>query len=174
METFGDAVAESLVKQFAWKGGDNLDSLETSSPNGCFAGAHDGAPNPASGEIRVNEERANTRGISGGVEQGVLLRSRLIATELRLPTTPSTTGDELILMIGDVVGAVLNELSINTEHWPERGFDLGWGIMLLLQFARRDSDECFKLARIFQSRWAKMPVGLTRFSVHVATVCSSG
>src|ERR1700687_4365770 len=96
----------------------------------------------------MDEESANFGGVMARVEEIVVAVGPLIGAVEGLALAPSTTGDDERLrrrfgwaMLDDQIGAVGNELGIDTEDGGQRAFHLRGRVILGLEAADGGVDE---------------------------------
>ena len=96
----------------------------------------------------MDEERANFGGVMARVEEIVVAVGPLVCAVECFALAPSTTGDDERLrrrfggaMLDDQIGAVGDELGIDTEDGGQRAFHLRGSVILGLEAADRCVDE---------------------------------
>ena len=71
---------------------------------------------PTPREPRMNEERANLRGVLGGIQFGGVPIGARVAAEQGAPPAPPTAAGQLAVDFDDEVGPVANELGVGAER----------------------------------------------------------
>src|SRR6185369_7872210 len=98
--------------------------------------------------FRMNEERANLRRSRRRIQIRCVSCRKLVATEKRPPSTPTTATDQLARAVGNEVSAVVDQIRVNAKHRRNGGFDLCVVVMFAAQSARRLRDQPLNVATI--------------------------
>lgn len=114
----------SRVEPLPRQRGDELDGNEPRRPRLTFAQREQSTAQAPPGPIRVNEERADPRGIRVRAEQSRLALRVRIAAEQRGATTPAATQDQRVPDFSDEIRPVSNDLGIDTPD-PEESSVMG-------------------------------------------------
>ena len=97
-------------------------------------------PIPATGRAGIDVESAYVRGIDIGIEAGIVAVRDGIAAEQGAPKAPAPASHEPAGLLHDVVGAVLDDLPIDSKEWADRGASLFEGVFLPHQLHDRACD----------------------------------
>jgi hypothetical protein len=92
----------------------------------------------------MDEECADLGRIGGGIEQAVFAGVPAIASVERLALAPAAARDDLVVLgkrLHDKVGAVGDELAVDSIDGSECVLNLRWGIVLGLQATNRRFNE---------------------------------
>jgi hypothetical protein len=103
----------------------------------------------------MDEEGADTGRLKSGIEVGIILLRDIIASEQRAPLAPATGRDEAAFELDDEVGAVTNQLAVDTEDSSEGSFDLLLVIVRGLECADGFYDEGLELCGVLEGCFAK-------------------
>lgn len=109
-----------------------------------FARPQDCAAYSASRTFGMNEEGADPRRIASRSEGIIHRHPSAIASEYRPSPAPTSTARDAARVFRHKAGAILDQLTINTEDGPECGFDLRGRIIGKLQPPRRQRDQEFQ------------------------------
>eukprot|EP01031_Cornospumella_fuschlensis_P048745 gene48744-59685_t len=129
------------VEGFAGEGGDHDDLAKASVSDGGFAGLQQQAADAAAGPAGMDKEGADARGVTSRIEVVVLALAIAIATVDGLSAAPAAAGDELVLSLDDEVGAVLDQVAVDTEDGTDGGLHLRFGVPGGLQAADGEGDQ---------------------------------
>ncbi len=72
----------------------------------------------------MNEEGADARGVVRGIELGRLAAGQRVGAEQRVAVAPAAAGHRPARDLDDQIGAVADELAVDTPGGAEGGFDL--------------------------------------------------
>jgi len=88
--------------------------------------------------LGMDEDGADFCGVRGGIEERSFAAGAVVAAEESAPIAPAAAaGDEAgsLKRLSDEVGAVFNELGVETERVTECAFNLRGSVVVLLQLA---------------------------------------
>ena len=144
-DAFEDFVAAHQIERNAGEGGSHLKTGEPGRTGSGFAGREDFAADTAAGEIGMNEEGANFCGVGFGIEELGFADLGMVGAEEGFAFAPAAAAGEVASTggadFGNKVGAVLNELGVETEHGAEGAFDLFGSVVVGLKGADGNFDE---------------------------------
>src|SRR5580698_2334345 len=94
------------------------------------------------GKRRMGKESTNARWIVGRIEQNIVSGMAIVASSVkRAAFAPSTASGNLSANLGDIVSAVINELSVHAKDGMNGSLNLLRGIPACLQVANRTLDQ---------------------------------
>ena len=120
--------------------------VEAGSLGGLFAMPQEQGAEALSSEGGVDEDGTDPGGVVGWIEDGAEAGGTVVAAEEGSAEAPAAAGDELRRgwLGGDEVGAVGDELGVETEGVAEGTFDLGGGVVIGLEAANGELYELLK------------------------------
>ena len=142
VKTVGHDVPQRRVEWFPWQRRPQFNPGESARPRGRLARFDQPPPNPATGVVGVDEEGSDARRVGGRVEQRVGRLLGLVAAIERSPFAPAD--DPITVPLGDVVGAVGDELTVDADCVADHALDLAVGVVDDAQGAGRNGDQLAK------------------------------
>ncbi len=144
-EAFEDLVTTSEIKWNAGEGSSHFEAGEASGAGGGFAGFENCGADAASRPIGMDEKGADFCGIAGWIEKIVFADGRVVAAEEGFAMAPAATAYDDpgagCFCFGDKIGAVGDELRVETENCAECAVDLFECVVVFLQAADGGFDE---------------------------------
>lgn len=117
-------VTVSPVKPYARQGGHQGRRLEAMAAGFGFTTTQQSAPDAAPCPTRVDEEGANPGGLVPGIKPLRFTCEVGVASKERSPKTPAPTPNHLATRFGHEIGAIADQLRIDTPGTFQRGLDL--------------------------------------------------
>ena len=106
----------------------------------------------------MDKESSDTSRVALRIKLSVLRDSAAVASEERSALAPTSTTNNQAILFGNEVGAVLDELSINAEDWPQRCLHLRRRVVRRLQGTHRKRDEHLQRRDVSVSGQARCPI----------------
>ena len=152
-------IATGKVERDAGERGSHFKTGKAGGARGGFAGVEDFAPEAAAGPIGVNEEGADFGGVDRGIEKIWFADGGAVAADEGFAMTPAAAADQHSgaggACLGDQVGAISDELGVETEQRAERAIDLFGCVVVSLQAAHRGFNQCTQRGLVVVSGQAK-------------------
>lgn len=139
---FQGSIATCAVERDAGEGGAHFKARETGLERGCLTGFENQRTDAAANPIGMHEEGADFGGVRGWIEEGIFARDPDVAAVQRLTSAPAAAADDYPAAgFRDEIGAVGDELAINSEDFAQSGVDLLRTVVAGLQATDGGVDE---------------------------------
>src|SRR5690606_7426751 len=116
-----------------------------------FAERHHAPPHPAADMVRMGVHGADTRGIPRRVEERRIAQPGAVVTAVECRAArPAAASCDFALALDDEIGAVVDQLGVETHDGMARG-DLGFAQIPFLEFADRERHYGAKTVEIGRS-----------------------
>lgn len=147
-------VAVGRVERNACERGAHFEAREACLLRGMLAGREQKRADAAAGPLRMDEERPDLRRIASRIEEGVLARRPAVAAKQGSPAAPAAAANDAAGLAGGdhgEVGAIGNQLAVDTVNLRKRGLDLLAGVVGAVQAADRNLDQFRERGRVVRS-----------------------
>jgi len=151
-------VAERLVQAHAGQCPHELEAAEAASAGLAFAALQQRPADAAAGMIGIDEKSADLGRIDLRVELARVALGVAVATEQRTAVAPTAAADQLSFQLHDEVGAILDELRIDSECTAQRPLDLLRLVILRSELAGGARNQVLQRALISVSGRAELVV----------------
>jgi len=144
-DAFDDVIAAGEVERDTGEGGSHFKTGKAGGACGGLAGVEDFAAEAAASPIGMNEEGADLGGVDSRIEKVWFADGGVVAAEEGFAMAPAAAADQDSgaggVGLGDEIGAVSDELGVETEEGAERAVDLFGRVVVSLQAADGGFDE---------------------------------
>ncbi len=155
-------IAHGAIQPNAWQRGHQRERPESRRLRLRFAALEQRTADAAACLCRIHEECADPRRFPRRIERrGVALPVR-IAAEQRAAAAPASATDQRAFALRYEVGAIEDQLSIQTECTGQRGLDLGGIVVAGAQRPRGPRDQCGDGRAVVESRDPQLERGRLR------------